>query len=138
MKTAIRTTMRTRSIVSRTTSLLVLIALASATSEASTQIFSFGGDYISGVDVNLAGDTPANIVGGGSDQYGDPDGYPLPSSLVGREFSSVTTFNPTLAEGYSGQLAMYKAAVEEISGKPVSSMWIHMPVGGGSIELRGE
>jgi ATP-dependent exoDNAse (exonuclease V) beta subunit len=43
-----------------------------------------------------------------------------------------------IAESYSGQLAMYKAAVEEISDKPVSSMWIHMPVGGGSIELRGE
>jgi ATP-dependent exoDNAse (exonuclease V) beta subunit len=41
-----------------------------------------------------------------------------------------------IAESYSGQLAMYKAAVEEISGRPVTSMWIHMPIGSGSIELR--
>jgi ATP-dependent exoDNAse (exonuclease V) beta subunit len=40
-----------------------------------------------------------------------------------------------IAEGYSGQLAMYQAAVEEASGKPVISMWIHMPVGGGVMPL---
>ena len=51
--------------------------------------------------MNLEGHTPANAVGG-SDQYGDPNGYPLPSSLVGRAYSSVTAFNPTLAAGYSG------------------------------------
>jgi len=43
-----------------------------------------------------------------------------------------------IAAAYSGQLAMYKAAVEEISGRPVISIWIHMPVGGGCIELRCE
>ena len=42
-----------------------------------------------------------------------------------------------IAESYSGQMAMYKAAVEEISGKPVSSMWIHLPVGGGMVALEG-
>ena len=40
-----------------------------------------------------------------------------------------------LAQGYSGQLAMYKSAVEQISGQPVLSMWIHLPVGGGVIPL---
>jgi ATP-dependent exoDNAse (exonuclease V) beta subunit len=40
-----------------------------------------------------------------------------------------------IAEGYSGQLAMYKAAVEEISGKPVSSMWIHYPIAGAAVPL---
>ncbi|MEX0709388.1 MAG: UvrD-helicase domain-containing protein [Woeseia sp.] len=40
-----------------------------------------------------------------------------------------------IAESYSGQLAMYKAAVDEISGKPVSSMWIHLPVGGAVIPI---
>jgi ATP-dependent exoDNAse (exonuclease V) beta subunit len=40
-----------------------------------------------------------------------------------------------IAESYSGQLAMYKAAVEEISGKPVSSMWIHYPIAGAAVPL---
>ena len=35
-----------------------------------------------------------------------------------------------IAEGYSGQLAMYKSAVEAVSGRPVVGTWIHMPVGG--------
>ena len=36
-----------------------------------------------------------------------------------------------IAQGYSGQLAAYKAAVEAASGRPVTGTWIHMPVGGG-------
>jgi ATP-dependent helicase/nuclease subunit A len=41
----------------------------------------------------------------------------------------------SIAEGYSGQLAKYRSAVEEISGQPVVSTWIHFPVGGGIIPL---
>jgi ATP-dependent exoDNAse (exonuclease V) beta subunit len=40
-----------------------------------------------------------------------------------------------VSEGYSGQLAMYKAAVEESSGRPVSSMWIHFPIAGAAVPL---
>lgn len=40
-----------------------------------------------------------------------------------------------IAEGYSGQLAMYKDAVEAVSDKPVLSQWIHLPVGGGVIAV---
>ncbi len=40
-----------------------------------------------------------------------------------------------IAESYSGQLATYKAAVEKSSGKPVTSMWIHLPVGGAVVPL---
>lgn len=95
-------TMKTISLFPRTASLLGMIALASATSEAATTtIFSYDSTgYISGADVNLQGDT--GIYLGGSDQYGEPDGQPLPSSLVGRAFSSGTAFSPTIAVGYSG------------------------------------
>ena len=41
-----------------------------------------------------------------------------------------------IAEGYSGQLAMYKAAVEAASDLPVTGSWIHMPVGGGVIPIQ--
>ncbi len=40
-----------------------------------------------------------------------------------------------IAEGYSGQLAMYKAAVEAGSDRPVVGTWIHMPVGGGVLPV---
>jgi ATP-dependent exoDNAse (exonuclease V) beta subunit len=43
-----------------------------------------------------------------------------------------------IAESYSGQLAMYKRAVEEISGKPVASMWIHLPVGGAVLPFESQ
>ena len=42
-----------------------------------------------------------------------------------------------IAIGYSGQLAMYKSAVEAISGRPVTSTWIHLPVGGGVLTVSG-
>ena len=41
-----------------------------------------------------------------------------------------------IAEGYSGQLAMYKAALEAASDLPVTGSWIHMPVGGGVIPIQ--
>ncbi len=40
-----------------------------------------------------------------------------------------------VAESYSGQLAMYKAAVESVSDKPVLGTWIHFPVGGGALSV---
>ena len=40
-----------------------------------------------------------------------------------------------IAKGYSGQLAMYKAAVEASSEQPVMEMWIHFPVGGGATQI---
>lgn len=43
-----------------------------------------------------------------------------------------------IAEGYSGQLGMYKAAVEGVSGRPVVGTWIHMPVGGGVISIHNQ
>jgi len=97
--------MKITSFFPRTASLLGMIALASATSQAATSIFSFGGDYVSGGDVQLQGDT-GTYFGNPSDKYGDPDGYPPTptdgSPLVGRAFSSATAFNPTSGAGYSG------------------------------------
>jgi ATP-dependent helicase/nuclease subunit A len=40
-----------------------------------------------------------------------------------------------IAHGYSGQLAMYKSAVEAVSNRPVISTWIHLPVGGGVLPV---
>ena len=53
-----KTRFETTSFFSRTASLLGITALTSATSQAATQIFSFGGDYVSGGDVNLEGHPP--------------------------------------------------------------------------------
>ncbi len=40
-----------------------------------------------------------------------------------------------IAEGYSGQLATYKRAVEAATGKPVTGLWLNLGVGGGVINL---
>ena len=40
-----------------------------------------------------------------------------------------------IAAGYSGQLAMYKSAVEAVSGQPVAGAWIHFAVGGGAVAV---
>ena len=40
-----------------------------------------------------------------------------------------------IARGYSGQLEMYKAAVEAVSVQPVTASWIHFPVGGGVVSV---
>ena len=40
-----------------------------------------------------------------------------------------------IAEGYSGQLATYKCAVEAATGKPVTGLWLNLGVGGGVINL---
>lgn len=83
-----------------TASLLGLAALASATPAIAATVFTWGGtDYVAGGQHNMQGDTGV-YLGGGSDQYGEPDGYPLPSGLVGRAYSSTTAFSPTT--GYSG------------------------------------
>ncbi len=39
------------------------------------------------------------------------------------------------ALSYSGQLACYKAAIEQLSGKPVLSCWIHFAITGGLVEV---
>lgn len=60
-----------------------------------------GTGYVSGTEL-LAGNTPAHSFGG-SDQYGEPDGWtigPAPTALVGRAFSDSTAFNP--ASNYFG------------------------------------
>ena len=41
----------------------------------------------------------------------------------------------SIAEGYSGQLAMYQSAVETITDRPVIGTWIHLPVGGGMVPV---
>jgi ATP-dependent helicase/nuclease subunit A len=41
----------------------------------------------------------------------------------------------SIAAGYSGQLAMYQAAVETITKRPVIGTWIHLPVGGGMVPV---
>ncbi|HEX5421558.1 MAG TPA: UvrD-helicase domain-containing protein, partial [Gammaproteobacteria bacterium] len=40
-----------------------------------------------------------------------------------------------IAEQYSGQLGMYKAAVESITRRPVLGTWIHFASGGGAVEV---
>jgi ATP-dependent exoDNAse (exonuclease V) beta subunit len=40
-----------------------------------------------------------------------------------------------VAIGYSGQLAMYKAAVEAVSENSVAATWIHFPIGGGVVNV---
>jgi len=39
------------------------------------------------------------------------------------------------ALSYSGQLEAYRSAVQQATGRPVISQWIHFPVGGGLLEL---
>jgi len=41
----------------------------------------------------------------------------------------------TIALKYSGQLALYKEAVEAITQKPVIGCWIHFAVTGGILKL---
>jgi ATP-dependent exoDNAse (exonuclease V) beta subunit len=41
-----------------------------------------------------------------------------------------------VAVSYSGQLAMYKTAVEAISDRPVTETWIHCVIGGGALQLQ--
>ncbi len=40
-----------------------------------------------------------------------------------------------IAEGYSGQLAMYKAAVEAAAGRAVTGLWLNLGVGGGAVSV---
>ena len=40
-----------------------------------------------------------------------------------------------IAESYSGQLGMYKEAVQSVTGRPVVGAWIHFAVGGGAISV---
>ena len=40
-----------------------------------------------------------------------------------------------VAFAYSGQLAMYKRAIEAVTGKPVLETWIYFPVGGGLVQV---
>jgi len=40
-----------------------------------------------------------------------------------------------IAHVYSGQLLAYKQAIEAATDQPVIQMWLHLPVGGGLIEL---
>ena len=40
-----------------------------------------------------------------------------------------------VAISYSGQLAMYRAAVEAVTDKPVRGAWIHLAIGGGVVPI---
>jgi hypothetical protein len=101
------------SLFPRTASILGMAALASATSASAATVLSWGGtDYVAGGQHNMQGDTGSYI--GGSDQYGEPDGQPLPSGLVGRSFSSTTAFSPTT--GYSGPTFYGGASVTSTNG----------------------
>lgn len=42
---------------------------------------------------------------------------------------------PDLANEYGGQLLAYQGAIEQISGKRVSEMWLVLPVAGGAIRI---
>ena len=41
-----------------------------------------------------------------------------------------------VAERYSGQLKLYKDAVERATSRPVTEMWLYFPVAAGAISVR--
>jgi len=96
--------MHTKTLSINGIALLSAIALGTAVPvSASTTFFSYSSTtYVGGGSEKLAGHDPTHVLGG-SDQYGDPDGWSggLPTTQVGRAFSSSTAFSPSIGV-YSG------------------------------------
>jgi hypothetical protein len=54
-----------------------------------------------------------------------------------KSFGGSSSRWPELALSHSGQLEAYRRAVELATGRAVVGTWVHFPVGGGLVEVKG-